>query len=79
MQIYDEKYENERVCHAAIDYDIKQGSFIFEPVTNFPLNEMSSTADEVFEVGILPTTVTIDEEGLMEDEEPAEIIDVDLD
>lgn len=79
MQVYDEKMENERIFPAAIDYDLQTGTFIFEPVTNFPLNLSSKTSSNVFEVGILPTTIVIDEEGLMEGEEPEEIPDIDMD
>lgn len=85
MQVYDEKTESERIYPAAIDYNLKTGTFRFEAVTNFALNQKSHYANNIFEVGILPTTIIIDEEGLMRDEEgepteePAEFPDINMD
>lgn len=85
MQIYDQTTQSERIYPAAIDYNLKTGTFRFEPVTNFALNPKSHYSYNVYEVGILPTTIIIDEEGLMRDdegepiEEPTEFPDIDMD
>lgn len=77
MQIYDEKLGGESSVPAAIDYDCESGVFTFEPVTNFPMGTESVAAVDSFNVGILNTTVYIDEE--IEEAEIEEVSDIDMD
>lgn len=77
MQIYDEKLGGESSVPAAIDYDCESGVFTFEPVTNFPMGIESVGAVDSFNVGILNTTIYIDEE--IEEAEIEVVSDIDMD